>query len=121
MKLNLVAAVCVLAVVPAFAQAPKAPKPTKADAQKVLASISADKGKMQTFCDLGKLNDQMGALDEKKDAKKLEALGKQADALAQKLGPDYAKLMDGMEQLDEKSADGKDIMAAFENLGKQCK
>jgi hypothetical protein len=127
MNLKLIFTISVLAVTPAFAQGqmggPPAnvPKPTKADAQKVVQQIGGDKGKLQAYCDLGKLNQQMAAADEKKDTKTLQDLGPKADALAEKLGPDYNKLMDGLEQVDENSTEGKDIAAAFDSLDKQCK
>ena len=60
MKPKLVAAISALAI-PALAHAqqsgpqPKAPKPTKADAQKVVQIITSDKVKTQAYCDLNKL------------------------------------------------------------------
>jgi hypothetical protein len=127
MKLKLAIAISALAIMPAFAQgqmsgpATSAPKPTKADVQKVLQAIGADKTKMQNYCDLTKLNQQMADADEKKDTKTLQDLGPKADALMDKLGPDYAKMMDGLDQVDENSAEGKDIAASFDTLDKQCK
>src|ERR1700681_1559870 len=115
MNLKLVVAVSVLTAMPAFGQAPmdrpavNAPKPTMADVQKVVQTISGDKTKMQTYCDLSKLNQQMAKLDEKKDAKTLESLGQKADDLAQKLGPDYATLMEGLDQVDENSSEAKEF------------
>ena len=126
MKLKLITAVAAVLVIPAvaFAQgqsgAPNAPKPTKADAQKVVAIIKGDKAKTQAFCQLGQLNDQMAEADQKKDEKKLEALGKQADALAQKIGPEYVNLMDGLDQVDENSPAGKDIAATLGQLDSVC-
>jgi hypothetical protein len=110
-------AICVIAACPSFALAAK---PTKADVQKVVATISADKAKVKTYCDMAKLEEQMSKLDEKKDAKKLQELGKQLDALAQKLGPEYVKLMESMQDIDPDSAEGKELTAAFEPLDKQC-
>lgn len=127
MNLKLVVAISVLAAMPAFGQAqkggppPNVPRPTKADVQKVVQAISGDKAKTQTYCDLSKLNQQMATLDEKKDAKKLQSLGQQADDLAEKLGPDYAKLMDGLDELDEKSSDAKEFGTILGSLDKQCK
>jgi hypothetical protein len=127
MNLKLVVAISVLTAMPAFGQAPKgAPpanvaKPTKADVQKVVQTISGDKTKMQTYCDLSKLNQQMAKLDEKKDAKTIESLGQKADDLMQKLGPDYVKLLDGLDQVDEKSSDAKEFGAMLGSLDKQCK
>jgi len=126
-NMKLVVAISFLSVMPAFGQAPmdrpsaKVPKPTKADVQKVVQSISGDKIKMQTYCDLSKLNQQMAQADQKKDTKTLQTLGQKADALTQKLGPDYLKLMDGLDQVDENSSDGKEFAATFGSLAKQCK
>ena len=141
MKLKLVIAATLLAVMPALAQpappqgggqrmAPppgpppqqqqKAPKPTEAQVQKVVQTISADKAKTDSYCKIMKIQQQMGTLDEKKDAKKLEALGTQADAEAQKLGPDFEKVMDGLEQVDENSAEGKKFGAILASLDGKC-
>jgi hypothetical protein len=127
MKLKLVITAAVLSALPALALAqgqqggaPNAPKPTKADAQKVVAIIKGDKAKTQAFCQLGAINDQMAEADQKKDEKKLDALGKQADALAQKIGPEYVSLMDGLDQVDENSATGKDIAATLSQLDSVC-
>ena len=126
MKLKLITVIAAVIALPAvaFAQgqsgAPNAPKPTKADAQKVVAIIKGDKAKSQAFCQLGQLNDQMAEADQKKDEKKLEALGKQADALAQKIGPEYVNLMDGLDQVDENSPAGKDIAATLAQLDSVC-
>jgi len=46
----------------------------KADAQKVVSIIKGDKAKMQTFCQISDLGDQIGEADEQKDRKKAEAL-----------------------------------------------
>lgn len=126
MNLRLVAAISLLIAAPAFAQAqtgapPPAPKPTMADVQKVVQQINGDKTKLQAYCDMNKLNDQVAQADQKKDEKALEALGQKADALARIIGPDYIKLMDGLDQVDENSAEGKAIAAAFDTLDKQCK
>jgi hypothetical protein len=98
-----------------------APKPTKTGAQKFVQSIGSDKAKLQTYCDLDKLNQQIYAADEKKDTKTLQDLAPKAVALAEKLGPDYKKLIDQLDQADDNSAEFKEIAAAFNSLGKQCK
>jgi hypothetical protein len=134
MNLKLVVAISGLTVMPAFGQAPmdrppaNAPKPTKADVQRVIQTIGGDKAKMQMYCDLAKLNQQMAQADEKKDTKTPQTLGQKADDLTQKLGPDFIKLMDGLEHVDDNSGEGRDIAASFdeiaaalESLDKQCK
>jgi len=73
MKLKLITVLAAVVVLPGLALAqgqsgaPNAPKPTKADAQKVVAIIKGDKAKTQAFCQLGQLNDQMAEADQKKD------------------------------------------------------
>jgi hypothetical protein len=127
MNLKLVMAVSLFAGIPmiAYAQkdgsAAKAPKPTVADGQKLVQMISSDKAKLKAYCDLGKLQEQMEQAEQKKDSKALEALGAKADSLAQQIGPDYAKVMDGLEEVDPNSAEGKRFTAVFDPLVKQCK
>jgi hypothetical protein len=118
----LIVAVFVTAAVPVYAQAqkPSTAKVTTADVQKVVTLISGDKAKTQTYCDIGKLNEQIEEADEKKDVKKTEELSQQIDALGKKLGPEYAALMDGLQQLDPESEDGKKIGLMFEPLDKLC-
>ena len=116
MKLKLIAAISALAAIPALALAqqsgpPKIPKPTKADAQNVVQIVTSDKVKTQAYCDLNKLYDQVEAAQQQTDTKTLEALSKQADALLHKLGPEYSKLMEGLEQVDPNSSEAKEFMS----------
>jgi hypothetical protein len=126
MKLKLVVAISALAAMPAVAQAqqggrpPNAPKPTKEEIQKVVQIVIADKTKTQQYCDIGKLNQQMAQADQKNDTKTLEALGKQADDLAQKIGPEFVKFIDALDEIDDNSSDGKEFIAAVETLDKLC-
>jgi hypothetical protein len=123
-KLKIVLAVAALAAATVLAQAqgapPNVPKPTTADAQKVVQIVSADKAKAQAYCELAKIDDQMAALDPKKDEKKLDALSAQADALADKIGPEYVKLMQGLDQIDPDSAEGKQFGTILAQLDKLC-
>jgi len=127
MNLKLVMAVSLFAVVPmiAYAQnndsAEKAPKPTMADAQKLAQMISSDKVKLKAYCDMGKLQEQMEQADQKKDDKALEALSAKLDSLTQQIGPEYVKVMEGLEEIDPDSAEGKRFDAVFDSLTKQCK
>jgi len=126
MKLKLVAAISALAAIPALAHAqqgappPSVPKPTKADAQNVIQIVTTDKVKTQAYCDLTKLYDQLQAAEQKNDTKTAETLGKQADALIDKLGPEYSKLIDGLEQVDPKSSEAKEFMSILSGLDKLC-
>jgi hypothetical protein len=124
MKLKLVAAISALAI-PALAHAQQGgpqppPKLTKADAQNVVQIITSDKVKTQAYCDLNKLEGKVKAADQKNDTKTLEALSKQAKSLVDKLGPEYYKLMDGLEQVDPKSGEAKEFMSILSELDKSC-
>ena len=127
MNLKLAMAVSLFAAVPmiAYAQnndsAEKAPKPTLADAQKLAQMISSDKAKLKAYCDMGKLQEQMEQADQKKDDKALEALSAKLDSLTQQIGPEYVKVMEGLEEIDPDSAEGKRFDAVFDSLTKQCK
>ena len=122
MKLKLVAAILAFIAISALAYGQQAliPKPTNADVQKVVQIVSSDKAKLQAYCDLKKLYDQMGAAYQKNDSKTADALGKQADALANKVGPEYSKMMDGLEQVDQNSSEGKEFMSILSGLDKLC-
>jgi hypothetical protein len=123
-KRSLAVAILALLVAPAFGQqhsAPaNAPKPTKADAEKVAQIISGDQAKLQAYCDSKKLYDRIGAAYKKNDTKTADALNKQADALVGKIGPEYSKLMDGLEQIDQNSSEGKQFTPIFAGLDKLC-
>jgi len=124
MKLKLVAAISAFAI-PVLAHAqqgpqPNVPKPTKADAQNIVQIVMSDKVKTQAYCDLTKLYDQLDASAQKNDTKTLETLNKQADALLHKLGPEYSKLMDGLEQVDPKSSEATEFMTILSELDKRC-
>ena len=125
MKLKLVAAIFALAV-PALAQAQQdspqlnIPKPTKADAQNVVQLITSDKVKTQAYCDLTKLSDKIETEGQKNDAKIVEMLAEQADALLGKLGPEYSKLIDVLEQVDLTPGEAKEFMSILSGLDKLC-
>ena len=125
MKLKLVAAISALAI-PALAYAqqsspqPTVPKPTKADARNVVQIITSDKVKTQAYCDLTKLEGQVKAVQQNTDPKTVETLTKQAEALIDKLGPEYFKLMDGLEEVDPNSSEAKEFMSILSELDKRC-
>ena len=125
MKLKLVAAISALTAISALAHAqqgpqPNIPKPTKADAQNVVQIVTSDKTKTQAYCDLTKLYDQIEAAAQKNDSKTIQALGRQANALLDKLGPEYSRLMDGLDQVAPNSSEAKEFMTILSELDKSC-
>jgi hypothetical protein len=127
MRLKLFCAVTIFATAPIVAFAQKddpenqAPKPTVEDAQKVVQTISSDKNKLQAYCDLGKLQEQMEKAEEKNDTKAIDALVAKAETLEQQVGPDYTRIMDGLDQLEPNSAEGQKFIAVFNTLHDKCK
>jgi mevalonate kinase len=128
MKLKLVIAISALAaMMPAFAQAkqgetpPNAPTSTMAQVQKVIQIISGNKTKLQQYCEIAtKLDPQIAEAMQKNDPNKLEKLVTQANDLADKIGPEYVAMMDGLPQIDDNSREGKQITAALDSLDKLC-
>src|SRR5262245_30502109 len=112
-------AILVVATVSVCAQAQKA-KVTKRDAQKVVRIISGDKAKTQTYCDMVKLGEQIEQANDKKDNKSVEELSKKLGELGPKLGPEYAALMDGLQDVDPETEEGQEIESALEALDKLC-
>ena len=70
-------------------------------AQKVVKIISGDKVKTQTYCDIGKLDDQIDKAEQKKDLEKTDELNQKMEEFATKLGPEYVALID--EDIDPNS------------------
>jgi hypothetical protein len=122
MDLKLIVAILVITAVPvcAQAQAPSAAKVTKEDAIKVIKIISGDKAKTQIYCDMAKLGDQIEQADQKKDTKKTDELYRRMDEMGTKLGPEYAALMDALQEMDPNSPDGQEIDSMLEALDKLC-
>jgi hypothetical protein len=121
MKSIPIIAVLLLAAAPAYAQPAKPTvKATRADADKVVKVISADKAKTKAYCDMAKLGEQIDAAEQKKDQKTVDALSKQMDALSEKVGPEYVSLMTKMQDVDPNSKEGQDINASLEGLDKLC-
>ena len=127
--------VCVQAQAPQPNQSPQAPKATQAPkaakgskeettkvaaAQKVVKTISADKAKTQTYCDIGRLGDQIQEADKKNDMKKIDELNSKMDELATKLGPEYVELIGGLDNIDPDSKEANDIGSALASLDKLC-
>jgi hypothetical protein len=116
---------------PKASPTPKAPKSVKdskdskettklAVAQKVVKTISGDKAKTQTYCDIGKLGDQIHEANEKNDMNKIDELNSKMGGLATNLGPEYVELISGLEDMDPNSKEAKDIGVVLEGLDKLC-
>jgi len=81
--------------------------------------IIDDKAKSQIYCDIVKLGEQIEETDPT-DTKKTDELYQRADELATKLGPEYIALMNGLQDMDPDSEEGKDIGSTLDVLNKLC-
>ena len=113
MNLRLIVTILVVAAVPVCAQAQKqsAAKVTKRDAQKVVRIISGE---------MVKLGEQIEQANDKKDNKTVDELSKKLGELGPKLGPEYAVLMDGLQNIDPESEEGQEIESALVALDNLC-
>ena len=122
MKLRLIVTILVIAAAPVCAQAqkPTPAKVTKADAQKVLRIISSDKAKTLVYCQMAKLGDQMEQANETGDSKKFDRLFQRIYELGKKLGPEYAALVDELDNIDPESEVGQEISSTLDALDNLC-
>jgi hypothetical protein len=111
-NLRLMVTILVIAAAPICAQAQ--------DAQKVLKIISSDKAKTRIYCDMAKLGDQMEQANEKGDSKKFDKLFERMYELGKKLGPEYAALIDGLQDIDPESEVGREISSTLDALDNLC-
>ncbi|MDX2264409.1 MAG: hypothetical protein NW215_05510 [Hyphomicrobiales bacterium] len=95
-------------------------KVTVDDVKKLISTIEADAKRVAAYCEMSKLYNEAYEAGRKKDDKKAEELGKKADEMGKSLGGDYERIMDGLQEIDPASDDGKVVIAAFEPLEKKC-
>ena len=96
------------------------PKPTLADVQHLAETVSSDKSKLRAYCELGELHDQTQQAVEKQDAKVIDALIAKIDTLEQELGPEYDKVIEGLDQIDFSSVEGQEIADVLRTLHAKC-
>jgi hypothetical protein len=102
------------------AQTPAPSKVTKADAQKVFKIISGDKAKTRVYCQMARLGQQMEQVNETGDSKKFDALFQRMYELGKKLGPEYAALVDGLQDIDPEYEVGQEISSTLDALDNLC-
>jgi hypothetical protein len=121
-NLRLIVTILVIAAAPACAQAQNSTpaRVTKADAQKVLKIISSDKVKIRIYCQMAKLNNQIEQANEMGDAKKFDALFQRMYELGKQLGPEYAALVDGLQDINPESEVGQEISSTLDALDNLC-
>jgi hypothetical protein len=92
----------------------------KADAENVVNIISGDKDKIESYCELADLNDQIDEAKQEQDMEKAVELSQKIDELGSNLGPEFVALADALKKMDPNSEDGKEIGSIFDKLDKLC-
>ena len=122
MDLKLIAAFLVTAATASAALAQGAStEKLKADVQKVVKIISSDSAKVQAYCETIRLSYQVDQALQKNDADKAEGLSKTIGELNQKIGPEYLKLGQDLQDIEPNSPDGLEIGRTLDALDKVCK
>jgi hypothetical protein len=91
------------------------------DVSKVVQGIVGDRAKLTAYCDMVKLNAEATQAFERNDLKAFEDISMKQKRLWDALGPDYAKLMRRLSEVDLEPGDAKVMTAAFAMLDKQCR
>jgi hypothetical protein len=91
----------------------------KVDAQNAFSIISSDKLKIQTFCEMADLGNQLDQADRVHDTKKTEEISQKLDELERKL-PEYTALVDGLKDVDPNSQDAQEIGSIILKLDDLC-
>jgi hypothetical protein len=117
----LVLAILAICTVPAYAQGqqPDTAK-LKANTENMVKIISGDKLKIQTYCEILDLHDQIDDANLNQDTKKATELSEQADELEKKLGPEFSTLADDLKDIDPNSQDGRELGSIIDKLDQLC-
>jgi hypothetical protein len=91
----------------------------KAEAQNAFNIISSDKLKIQTFCEMANLGNQLDQADRAHETKKAEEISQKLDGLERKL-PEYTSLVDGLADVDPNSQDAQEIGSIILKLDALC-
>lgn len=92
----------------------------KAEARNLVGIVGSDKNRIQTYCQLDDLSEQLNQAMQEKDRKKAKALGNKIADLRKKMGPEFAALVDIEKHIDLNSPDGREIASIAASLGESC-
>ena len=119
MKRLLIACILIVST-PLSAQTQPDPAKLKADAQKVVGLINADKAKTLAYCQINSLGGEIDLAAQAKDEQKADVLTKKINELEKRLGPEYLALFDALNNADQGSKDFQDILSMFDKLDESC-
>ena len=95
----LIAAILAISTVPLYAQRQQQNvAKLKSDARNLVGVIGSDKAKIQTYCQIVDLTEQLDQAVQEKDSQKAKALVKKIAELNKKMGPEFAAAMPDVRQ-----------------------
>jgi hypothetical protein len=111
-------AISAILLVPMCAQA-KQPGVVKlkSDAQNVAKIISGDEFKIQAYCEIVELGDQ---INDEQDATKAGELRQKAVKLEEALGPEFIALVSSLKGVNPNSQAGQEISSILDPLDQLC-
>jgi hypothetical protein len=112
-------AILAVSVMPLYAQQPSAAVQLNADAQDLFKIISSDKRKIQIFCKIADLGNQLDQADQVHDTKKVEEVSRKLDEWQRKL-PEFTALVGGLTDLDPNSEGAQEIGSIILKLDEFC-
>jgi hypothetical protein len=113
-----VVAILAVSAMPLHAQQPRTVQ-LNADAQNLFKIISSDKLKIQIFCKIADLGDQLDQADQVHDTKKVEEVSRKLDEWQGKL-PEFTALVGGLTDLDPNSEGAQAIGSIILKLDEFC-
>ena len=117
----LIVAILLISTVPLYAQRQQQNvAKLKGDARNLVGIIGSDKTKIQTYCQIEDLSEQLLQVVEEKDRKKAQALTKKIAEWNKKMGSQFAALIDIEKHVDLDSRDGQEIASIVASLGQSC-
>jgi len=117
----LIVAILLISTAPLYAQRQQQNvAKLKADARNLVGIIGSNKTKIQTYCQIDDLSEQLIQAVQEKDRKKANALAKKIPELYKKMDPEFAALIDIEKHVDLNSRDGQEIASIVSSLGESC-
>ena len=113
-----VVAILAVSAMPLYAQEPSTVQ-LNADAQNLFKIISSDKLKIQIFCKIVDLGNQLDQADQVHDTKKVEEVSRKLDEWQGKL-PEFTALVGGLRDLDPNSEGAQEIGSIILKLDEFC-
>ena len=97
----------------------RASKLTTVEIEKIVQLVSTDKTKTQFYCELTKINEQINQ-EKTKDYAAIRRLQNRADELEEKIGPEFVEFMDALDDADESTLEGKELVDTLDKLDNLC-